>query len=509
MGALPTSVARVLDRALATDPDHEALVTRTTRLTYGELDAAADRGAHALAGLGVRLGDRIGASLPNEVDVVVAFHGAMRLGAVWVGINRALAPPEKRYLLEDSGARLLLSDDPLPDDGSLAVPSVAVAQWRQAMAAAPPTPWSGPDPDPFAPAGIAYTSGTTGHPKGAVHSQHNLLVPGSVLVAERGYGPGLRKGDCFAFTILNMAVLTTVLVSQAGGTSVVMDRMDAEGIAEWIRTERITTWNGPPALLHSLATTNSIAPADLASLDEVWTGGADCPEAIRTAFEDKFGLPVLATYGLSEAPTVVSIDDRPDQRHGRSGHRPGASGRPLPHLRVRIMDAAGQDAPVGETGQICVAAADDRYRPMLGYWQRPQATAESLVDGELRTGDVGFLDEDGYLHVRDRLSLLIIRGGANVYPAEVERVFAEFGGVAASAVVGVPDERLGERVIALVEPAPGVTLDHDALRAHLAANLAAYKVPERIVVVDGFPRNAMGKIVRKELPSLLRRGNET
>jgi long-chain acyl-CoA synthetase len=200
---------------------------------------------------------------------------------------------------------------------------------------------------------------------------------------------------------------------------------------------------------------------------------------------------------------VVTIDDRPTERHGPSGHRPGASGRPLPHLRIRIVDDDGSEVPPGETGQIAVAAADDRYRPMLGYWQRPEATAEALAGGELRTGDVGFVDDEGHLHVRDRLSLLIIRGGANVYPAEVERVFAEFEGVGASAVVGVPDERLGERVVALVEPAAGVTLDLDALRAHLTANLARYKVPEQIVVVTSFPRNAMGKIVRKDLPELL------
>ena len=440
-------------------------------------------------------GDRVGASLPNEADVVVAFHGAMRLGAVWVGVNRALARPEKRYLLEDCGATLLLTDDDVGDAG---VRTVDLASWRAAVDAAPDGAWTGPDPDPLAPAGLAYTSGTTGHPKGAVHSQRNLLVPGAVLVAERRYGPDLRKGDCFPFTILNMAVLTTLLVSQAGGTSIVMDRIDAEGVAEWIRREQITTWNGPPALLHSLATMASIDAADLASLDEVWTGGADCPEAIRSAFAAKFGRPVLATYGLSEAPTVVAID-----RRDGADHRPGASGRPLPHLRVRIAGDDGATLDPGETGQICLSAADDRYRPMLGYWERPEATAAALVDGELRTGDVGFLDDDGFLHVRDRLSLLIIRGGANVYPAEVERVFATFPGVVASAVVGVPDERLGERVAALVEPAPGVGLDLDALQEHLVANLAKYKVPERIVVVDAFPRNAMGKIIRTELVALL------
>lgn len=495
MPPVPTSVARVLDAALAADPTAEALVTRTQRLSYEALDAAADRAAHALRDLGVATGDRVAASLPNDADVVVAFHGAMRLGAVWVGVNRALAPPEKRYLLEDSGATLLLCDDDLPD---LGVRVVDLASWRAAVEAADARP-IGVEVDPAAPAGIAYTSGTTGHPKGAVHSQHNLLVPGAVLVETRGYDERLRKGDCFPFTILNMAVLTTLLVSQARGCSIVMDRIDAAGVAEWIEAERITTWNGPPALLHTLAHDDAIPAAALASLQEVWTGGADCPEAIRSAFEAKFGLPVLATYGLSEAPTVVAID-------GRDGrHVPGASGRPLPHLAVRIRSDDGRELPTGETGEICVAPApgDDRYRLVLGYWGRPEATAEVLRGGELHTGDVGFLDEDGFLHVRDRKNLVIIRGGANVYPAEVERVLAERPEVAASAVLGVPDERLGERVVAVVEPAEGTTFDEAAVRAHCEANLARYKVPERFVLVDAFPRNAMGKIVRAELPSLL------
>ena len=190
---------------------------------------------------------------------------------------------------------------------------------------------------------------------------------------------------------------------------------------------------------------DSIAADDLASLTEVWTGGADCPEAIRSAFEAKFGLPVLATYGLSEAPTVVSIDARD------GSHVAGASGQPLPHLAVRIAGDDGATLPAGETGEICIAPADDRYRLMLGYWERPEATATALAGGELHTGDVGFLDDDGYLHLRDRKSLVIIRGGANVYPAEVERVLLEAPGVVASAVLGVPDERLGERVVAVVE----------------------------------------------------------
>jgi long-chain acyl-CoA synthetase len=503
---MPGTVARVLDRALANDPGREALVTRSARLTYAELDRLADRAAHAFVALGIRAGDRVAVSLPNEIDIVVAFHGALRLGAVWVGVNRVLAAPEKAWQLADCGASIFLSDEALDDDAHRHGPDgraggnpavIDLPTWRAAVDAAEEGP-IGIRVDPYAPAAIAYTSGTTGRPKGAVHSQRNLLLPGSVLVESRGYGPDLRKGDCFALTILNMAVLTTLLCSQAGGTSVLMDRIDAEGVAEWIRTERVTTWNGPPALLYTLARTDRVDPADLATLDEVWTGGADCPEEIRAAFHDRFGLPVLATYGLTEAPSVVAIDER-----SGTGHVAGASGRPLPHLAVRIADGDGATRPPGEVGEICIGAADDRYTTMLGYWERPDASAGALAGGELHTGDIGLLDDDGLLHVRDRKSLLIIRGGANVYPAEVERVLVEHPAVECGAVFGIADERLGERVAAVVQAAAGADLDVDALRAFLTANLARYKVPERIAVVDALPRNAMGKIARTDLPGLL------
>ncbi len=514
MASSPTaSIAEVLDATLADDPDREALVSRGRRLSYGELDRLANQAAHALESFGVRSGDRVAACLPNDADVVVAFHGAMRIGAVWVGVNRALASPEKAHLLADSGASLLLCDAATRDQARAAPGMVGAArlitvgddgegaEWRDAVAAAHDhRPAQAVDPS--APAGLAYTSGTTGRPKAAVHSQANLLLPGAVLVADRGYGPDLRKGDCLPFTILNMMVLTTLLVAQAGGCVVAMDRLDPEGVAAWIRDERVTAWNGVPALLHGLATNDVVRPSELASLREVWSGGGDCPEAVRARFEDKFGLRVLATYGLTEAPTVVSIDPID------GAHRPGASGRPLPHLAVRIADADGRTAAPGVVGEICVSGATQgpwagRYRPMLGYRGQPEATAEVVRDGELRTGDLGFVDADGYLHVRDRKNQLIIRGGANVYPAEVERVLADAPGVVASAVVGVADERLGQRVVAVIEPDASVLLDLDAVRRHCAANLAAYKVPERYVVLaEGLPRNAMGKVVRGRLEAL-------
>lgn len=508
----PRTVAAVLDRSLAERPDALAVVARGGALTYRQLDDAASRAAAALVALGVAQGDRVAASLPNDLDVVVAFHGAMRAGAVWVGINGALAPTEKVHLLADSGASVLLADAavaaevaalrtrlPALREVLVVQPGGADDRWAGLLATAPPAPQV--VLDPHAPAGIAYTSGTTGLPRGIVHSQHNLLLPGRVLVAERGYDASLRKGDCLPLTILNMMVLTTLLTAQAGGCCVVMDRRDAAGIAEWIRAERVTVWNGVPAQLYDLVRGGPAGAAHLSSLREVWSGGGDCPDALREAFAAVFGLALRATYGLTEAPTVVAIDPV------GGGSVPGGSGRPLPHLRVRALDDDGRDVGPDGLGEICVSPALDGpwagcWTPMLGEWRDGQVVPAPA--GPLRTGDLGSIDSEGWLRVRDRRKLVIVRGGANVYPAEVERVLLTLPGVAAAAVFGVPDDRLGERVAALVEPAG----PHHPVIAELAEGcrheLATYKVPERWAIVAELPRNAMGKVVRPALPELLR-----
>ena len=504
MVPIPRSIAEVLDRGLREAPDREALVGRSTRLDYRTLDHRCAQAATALADLGVRSGDRVAASLPNDVDVVVAFHGAMRLGAIWVGVNRALAGPEKSFLLGDSAASVLLLEDgsevPAAAAGAADLRALVTAsEWREAVAAAAPTR-DLPAVDPHAPAGIAYTSGTTGRPKGVVHSQHNLLVPGAALVSSRGWGPSLRKGDCLPLTILNLQVLSSLLTAQAGGTAVVMDQLHAAGVAEWIARESITVWNGPPALLHSLVEDGAIDPAALRTLTEVWSGGSDLPEALRRRFRDRFRRPVIGTYGLTEAPTVVSIDP-PD-----GSFRSGASGRVLPHLEVQVLDDTGVEIAEGP-GELALRPAGSgsmagTYTPFLGYWGRDDLSG---ADVPVRTGDIGTVDEDGWLRVVDRRNLVIIRGGANVYPAEVERVLHGIPGVAGSAVFGVPDERLGERIAAAVELDPGADLGEDELRASCEAELARYKVPERIAIVDALPRNAMGKVDRTALGSLVPR----
>jgi long-chain acyl-CoA synthetase len=524
------NVAEILTPVLDRAPEREALVTVSGRWTYAELDRECEAAADALVRLGVGPGDRVAACLPNDVDVVTAFHAVMRLGAVWVGINQALAAPEKAFIVSDSGPSLLLGDEAVVAElgdsaggvrlvgraggvrlvgraGGVRLVDIAGPAWRDGLDEAAVSGRARPEIDPHAPAAIAYTSGTTGYPKGAVHSQHNLLMPGAAVVASRGWGPELRKGDCLPLTILNMLVLTTLLVAQAGGTCVVMDQVEAGSVADWIQREKVTVWNGVPALLHTMVHADRVPASALASLEELWVGGADCPDSLRGEVAVKFGLALTHTYGLTEAPTIVTIDP-PSGRAGDDPHRAGASGVALPHLAVRVIGDDGAERPAGDSGEICVAVGAEldglgSYTPPLGYWDRSEATADLLAGGLLHTGDVGFLDEDGFLHLRDRKNQMILRGGANVYPAEVERVLVARPEVEAAAVFGLEDERLGQRVAAAVQLTAGASISIEELAAACAQELARYKVPERWVLVDSFARNSMGKIDRRVLPGLL------
>jgi long-chain acyl-CoA synthetase len=243
MDRAPFSAAGVLSDALSQWPDQEATVARSGRLTYRQLDDLARHYLHALIAAGVRPGDRLGVSLVNDLPLVALFHAAMRLGVIWVGVNRALAPPEKAFLLADSQAAFFVGDEGMVGEvlaaqaehevqRCLTVDLAPDSEWSTLLAEEPS--WAPPLPDPLAPAAIAYTSGTTGFPKGAVHSQHNLMVPGGMIIRARDFGPDLIKADCFPLTILNMQVLSTLLVPQCGGTAIVMDRVDPVGIAEWI-----------------------------------------------------------------------------------------------------------------------------------------------------------------------------------------------------------------------------------------------------------------------------------
>jgi acyl-CoA synthetase (AMP-forming)/AMP-acid ligase II len=492
------AIPRLLEPALAERPAATAVIARGGTLTYAELDAAANAAAGALWELGVRPGDRVAACLPNDLEIVAAFHGAQRIGAVWAGIGENLTAAEQQTLAGLCEPAVVLAGPHCALAGGAVTAGGAVADARRwaeltsARCVAPDVPV-----DPHAPAAIAFSSGTTGTPKAIVHSQHNLLLPAAVLVANRNWGPGLRKGDCFPFTILNMHVVSTLATAQAGGCSVVMDRRDCAGIAEWVERCQITTWNGAPAQLFDLARR---ADLDLSPVTEVWTGGADCPGHIRDAFETGHGIAVTATYGLSEAPAVVAIDP------ADGSHRPGSSGRVLPHLTVAAYGEDGQRLDPGGTGELRLSAATSGrwagyWRPPLGYWEG--GVLRRVAAGLVATGDIGQVDADGWLTMVDRKKLMIVRGGANVSPAEVEGVLAQHPGVTAAVVFGLRDDRLGERVAALVVTADAV-LDSTSLRSFCAEHLARYKVPEVWGRCGVLPRNGMNKIIRSGLPALLR-----
>ena len=516
-GPVPQTVAAVLDPVLRSDPERLALVGRSGRLTYAQLDRVVDATAAALAELGVGRFDRVAACLPNDLDVVVTMLASLRMGAIWVGINKVLAPREKADLLQDSGARVFLATPEVAGTLPRDMPQLKELQHLMLVDpadAATPSSWAArvssfggagradSEIDAHAPAAIAYTSGTTGHPKGAVHSQHNLLLPGAVSVSTGRYG-GRSQGVVLALTILNMQILAPLTAFQDGAHCIAIDRSDPEGLAPWIRDERVQNVCAVPTILFDLLTNPSVDPADLSSLVLPEVGGAVVPEEFRRLYRERFGKGVSIGYGMTEAPTAVTWSD-PD-----AGAMPGLCGRPLPQIEIQIRDESGKVLPPGEVGEICVAPASAGswkgvYTPMIGYWGRPDATAEALRDGVYRSGDIGLIAEDGNLYIRGRRSELILRGGSNVYPAEVERVLLEDPRVLGSAVLGIEDARLGERVVAAVELKADSQATPDELIAHVRERLARYKVPHEIVIVDRLPRNAMSKVIKRDLRHLFR-----
>jgi acyl-CoA synthetase (AMP-forming)/AMP-acid ligase II len=515
-------VASALDRSVADAPDAEALVSRYRRYSYRELDRAIDAGAAALTALGIGPGDRVAACAGNHAEIVVAFFAAQRLSAIWVGMSRALAAPEKAFQLQDCGARILLADaataaqlEPL----RAALPALAHVLdmepgetpngWLRLVEESLGAPRPAVAIDPSAPAGIAYTSGTTGRPKGAVHSQHNMaVVAAATLSGLRGpqWHGGIRQGVTHALTTLNMMILDPVTALAGGGTCICMDRTDAIGIAEWVKRERIEHFVAAPATIFDLLTKPEIDPADLTSLRFATSGGANVPDELRKLYAARFGMPLVAGYGLTEAPTAVAEDriDRP--------FLPGSCGRAHAHLEIAALDAEDHMLPSGEAGEIAIRATGQGdwagvYTPMLGYWGRPEESAATLRSGWLHTGDIGTVDADGNVFIKDRLKELIIRGGANIYPAEIERVLMADPRVRGAAVVGKPDERLGETVVAFVETTAGEDLRDDLIAA-CTRELARYKIPELWFFVPELPRNAMNKIVKNVLRDRLRQTAE-
>jgi long-chain acyl-CoA synthetase len=516
----PQTIGAVLDRQLALDPDADALVGRSGRLSYAPLDEQASRAAAVFQSLGIRRYDRIAACLPNDVDIVIAILACARLGAIWVGVNRPLAAPEKAYILKDSSASLYLTDpqgcaeiEPL----RVSLPALShlvsadrdseQSAWHDLLLNVEAVSSTPVEVDAFEPAAIAYTSGTTGQPKGAVHSHHNILLPGAIEAHKESYGPDCPQGVMLPLTILNLMVLAPMVAFQDGSCCVCMDSLKPADVARWVREERVGHFASVPTVIQDLLTSAEVDPGDLATLGHPDIGGAGIAETVQALYRERFGRRMTVAYGMTEAPTIVTRTD-PDQEP-----QDDLCGRAVQQLQVVVVDEQDQPVAPTEIGEICVGPAiegpyEKVYTTMLGYWNRPEATAAALANGMYHTGDVGYFDTKGQLYIRGRQNELIIRGGANVYPAEVERVMASHPAVSAVAVLGVADTRLGQRVVAVLELTVEASSQEgedsllETLRTFCEERLARYKVPEQIQIVARLPRNAMNKIVKPKLLSL-------
>jgi long-chain acyl-CoA synthetase len=491
------SLAAVLAESALRRPRHPALVTTDTTLTYAELWAGARRHAAVLRRHGIGPGDRVALLLPNEPCFPMAYFGALALGATLVPVPTTLRTDEIAYVLADSAARVLIctAEAGRGHGGAAAARTTTPVLTDDALDAGTEAVDTLVPRAPDDIALILYTSGTTGRPKGAVLTQLNVF-----LNVELGReSPFAMDADdvllgCLPLfhTFGQICGMNTAF--RAGATVVLMERFDAPRALDLMARHGCTVLMGVPTMYHALlAATEQAGPPP--RLDRAYSGGAALPVAVLEEFEERFGCPIYEGYGLTETSPVVAYNQRAWPR------RPGTVGKPLWGVDVAIARADVDDRvellPAGEIGEVVIRG----HNVMAGYLNRPEATAEVLVDGWFRSADLGVLDADGYLRIVDRKKDMVIRGGYNVYPRELEETLARHPAVAQVAVIGVPHDTLGEEVCAVVVPRPGVA--HEALPGQLVewcrARMAAHKYPRLAVLTDAMPLGPSGKVLKREL----------
>jgi fatty-acyl-CoA synthase len=466
-------------------PDRVALAYRGDRLTYRDLHLRANRLAHALRGLGVRHGDRVAYLGPNHPALVETFFATGLIGAVFVPLNTRLTAPELRVLVEDCEPSIVLT----ADGQDTALPATGVGDL---VAAGSPEPIDEPvGHDDLCL--IMYTSGTTGRPKGAMLTHGNLIWNAVNLLVDVPLGDDevvLISAPLFHIAALAQTLVPAVL---KGARAVLEPSFDVDAAYELIERERVTVMFGVPAMFQFLAGSPRWETADLSSLRHLLCGGAPVPEPLIRIYQDR-GLTFLQGYGATEtAPGALFLGAE------RSVDKAGTAGVPCFFSDVRLVASDGAPARTGEPGEVYVQGPN--VTP--GYWRRPEETARVLsADGWFRTGDVGVADGDGYVRISDRISDMIVSGGENVYPAEVESVLYGHRAVAECAVIGVPDDTWGEVGKALVVLRSGESARPEELVAHLGGQLARYKIPKYVEFVDRLPRNGAGKLLKAQIRKL-------
>ena len=468
---------------LRNDAAAVALADGHRTVTYRELRSRVNALRTWMADQGVRHGDRVAVSLPNSVECVELLLASATLGAIWVGINTNAPAAERRRQLDAVKPRLVITELDLQATQN----DVGGANGEQ------------PLPDTAAPCAIAFTSGTTGTPKAIVHSRAgiSLVAASSSAMTLRGDD---RVGVSLPLSILNVMIVGPLAAMSAGAEAVVVSPRNATELAAAVQSYGLTRIRAlVPATVYDLVHAPGIGSDALSSLRVAECGASGLAEDLREQFEAKFGLRLAGSYGLSEAPAVVCHED------ASAPHIPGASGRPLPHVSVSIRDECGRELPMDTEGEIWIAAATSgpwahTYRPSLGTWSDGRLHARSTDETAFSTGDLGHLDSQGALHVTARKSDVIVRGGVSVTATELQSVLATIPGVRDVAVVGRHDRRLGERIVAYVEPATDADeLTEGWLRERALELLSRGKVPDVFVVVPALPRNAMGKVSRADL----------
>ena len=490
--------------------------------SFARLFELADRLAATLQRTyGVRKGDRVAIAMRNLPEWVASYVAVLTTGAIATPLNAWWQRDELKYALEDSGPKVLIADPERMERATapareLGVPVVVVRSRgalpdgvvaiEDVLAEGSPEPVElGPDD----PATILYTSGTTGYPKGAL-SDHRAILSALLANAARSaigslrYPPDGNQAPAFAFILVvplfHVTGCVPVLLSAiaTGSKLVLMRRWDPEEALEIIERERITHFVGVPTMSWDMLESPSFATRDLSSVISMGGGGASVPPELikRIASGLEKGRPGFG-YGLTETnsygPQIEGVD---------AVTKPTSAGRPLPIMEVAIMDPTGETVPTGERGEICLSGPNVSSE----YWNKPDATSQAFFGKWLRTGDIGHLDEDGFLYVDDRIKDMVIRGGENIYCAEVEAAIYEHQAVHEAAVFGLPDPRLGEVVAAAVYPQPGKDLSDEDLRSFLAARIASFKVPTEIFILDEpLPRGATGKIVKRDLREIYRK----
>lgn len=486
-------------------PQRLALVTPEGRFTYGDLNREANRVAHALLGLGLKEGDRVGILAMNYPQFLTLLFGAGKVGITIVSLNYRLTAPELAYQIQDSGTRVVF----VGSEQSAVIPALreqtAVDKFFVLEGNPPPQCGTYPeliarqaDDEPWEPLPwdrpllFVYTSGTTGKPKGAVLTHANQFWNAMNDIIPLGFTPN----DVFLTLLPLVHVggigLFTLPALLMGGRVVMPRKYEPDEALRLIEKEKVTVVMGVPAVWQILQASPLFKTADLASVRLFYNGGDRCPLQIVQAFRER-GLTFGGGYGLTETSPTAFMMEPEDFERGTQ--RLGFIGKPAFFNEARLMSPEGKAVPRGEVGEIWLRGPN----VFAGYWNRPEATAEVFVDGWFRTGDLASQDEQGLTYVVGRSKEMFKSGGLNVYPAEIEAVLGQHPAVREVCVIGVPDPKWNEVGRAIVAFQPGRTATAEELLAWCDGKLARYKIPKTVVGVDALPRNALGKVVRAEL----------